>query len=313
MLPNHHEQTDLHAKPMSLYARLLQWLMFRTQIKNELAQWFTQPSINQQPAPFPTYFKTICRHAYTCETRQHRNRTVWVLHPTKAPTQKVVFYLHGGAYLYNLSTYHWRFLSRLCHHTQARVVVVDYPLTPTACCDEVYDFIESLYDEVTVHDQADHISIMGDSAGGALALGLAQQLRNKHKKQPTHIILFAPWLDATLTHPNIEQLEAKDPLLDKVALVKAGEAYKGHLDVKDPRVSPLYGDMTQLGRLSIFIGTHDLLWADCQKLHQHLQQQNIQHNYFEYLHMFHVWMMVVSLPESRRAMRQVVDLVLDHT
>ena len=304
-----HEYT--HRKPLSWYARLLKWLMWRLRIKRELAHWFKRPKINQSPAGSSWLFKAMCRHAYTREEASHRGRSVWILNPTKTPVHKSIFYLHGGAYLYNITSFHWRFLSRLCHHTQARIIVPDYPLTPTARCAEVYDFIESLYAELFDEDQSADVTIMGDSAGGGLALGLTQRLHGLPSLQPSHTILLAPWLDIALKHPGVGSVELHDPMLDSVALIKAGEAYRGELDPRDQRVSPLYGEMSFSGRLSIFVSTHDLLWPDCRELHHALQREGVKHHYFEYPQLFHVWMLVVSLPESRVAMRQIIDLVLN--
>ena len=299
-----------HTQSISKYARFLQWLMFRLGIKKELATWFKRSSINQKAASLPRLFKFICRHAYTIEHQKLHNRDVWILNPKQKEVQKTIFYLHGGAYIYNISQYHWRFLSCLCHHTQARIVVVDYPLAPTADCGEAYLFIEYVYAQLIANHQATEVTVMGDSAGGGLALGFAQYLQKTQYIQPSRIILLAPWLDIALTHPKIDQIEVLDPLLDKVALIKAGEAYKGNYDAQDPRVSPLYGNMKNLGRISIFISTHDLLWADCEVLHHRLKAEHIQHDYFEYPTLFHVWMMVVSLKESRLALKQITDLIM---
>ena len=133
------------------------------------------------------------------------------------------------------------------------------------------------------------------------------------KKQPAKIILLAPWLDIALRQPQIPEIEQVNPLIDSIGLRKAGEVYRGELEEKDPRVSPLYGEMKSLGHLSIFISTHDQLWADCHDLHHSLLQQGIRHHYFEYPQMFHDWMMVVSLPKSKLALCQIVDLILHET
>lgn len=299
----------IHPIPISRYARLLTWLMLKLRIKRELTGWDRKTPIRQKPAGVPWLFKALCRHAYTSEKDHFNQREVWTLTPTLKPPRQTIFYLHGGAYVFNLSSFHWRFLSRLCHHTQARIVIPDYPLVPHAQCEEVYDFLEALYEEVQARYVSTSMVLMGDSAGGGLALGLGQRMNIRQRPQPAQVILFSPWLDVTLTNTHIQRLEEVDPLLDRAALVRAGEAYRGHLEARDPRVSPLYGEMSSLGKLSIFVSTHDLLWPDCLALREMLQRQGIAHNYFEYPQLFHVWMMVVSLSEARHAMYQIVELL----
>ena len=76
------------------------------------------------------------------------------------------------------------------------------------------------------------IILMGDSAGGGLAFGFVQQLRNENKKQPEQIIIFSPWLDVTMNNPNIELIEKEDKMLSIKGLKNAGQKYAGNLRLK---------------------------------------------------------------------------------
>jgi acetyl esterase/lipase len=69
-----------------------------------------------------------------------------------------------------------------------------------------------------------------------------------------------------MTNPDILAVDKYDKLLCIKGLQLAGEAYADKLDLKDYRVSPIYGDLNQLPKISIFIGTHDLFIADSRKL-----------------------------------------------
>lgn len=123
---------------------------------------------------------------------------------------------------------------------------------------------------------------MGNSAGSGIALGFAQKLRNENKPLPSQIILNSPWLDITMSNPNITETDKKDKRQSIKGLKMAGQAYAAGLDARDYRVSPLYGDFSGLGKISLFIGTHDLFLADSRKLKQKMKEQNIPINYFEY-------------------------------
>ena len=149
---------------------------------------------------------------------------------------------------------------------------------------------------------------MGDSSGGGLAIGFTQQLRNENKKQPSEIIAFSPWLDITMSNPNIRMYEKKDKILSIKGLKSAGQKYAGNTDSKDYRVSPIYGDFAGICRISIFIGTNDILIADAHKLKQIMRVQNSNFNYFEYPGMFHDWVIFTGLKESDDVMNKVVDL-----
>ena len=60
----------------------------------------------------------------------------------------VILYLHGGAYMGNITEQHWDLIEQLISKTNATIVVPDYPLAPEATCKETYDFIEALYRKI---------------------------------------------------------------------------------------------------------------------------------------------------------------------
>lgn len=67
-------------------------------------------------------------------------------------------------------------MSTLCQHTNARIIVPDYPLALAHTCTEVYEFVESLHDNLFKADDDMVIILMGDSARGGLALGVSNRL-----------------------------------------------------------------------------------------------------------------------------------------
>ncbi len=110
---------------------------------------------------------------------------------------------------------------------------------------------------------------MGDSAGGGLALALAQKLKKDGMTQPQQIILLSPWLDVTMTNPEFKDREAGDPMLDIEGSQMAGKAYAGRLNTKNYLVSPMYGDLTGLAKISLFTSGKDMLIADVRKFRGH--------------------------------------------
>ena len=72
-------------------------------------------------------------------------------------------------------------------------------------------FLKKLYHDL-LNQVADskQIVVMGDSAGGQIALSFAQLLKEKHIAQPGHIVLISPVLDATMRHPEVPDYLKKD-------------------------------------------------------------------------------------------------------
>ncbi len=145
---------------------------------------------------------------------------------------------------------------------------------------------------------------MGDSAGGGLSLALVQHMREEGSEQPAHLILLSPWLDVTLTNPAIQEVEALDVVLGVQGLRDAGEMYAGETGTTHYHVSPIYGSVKDLAPITLFIGTHDVLVADCRKLKAQAAAEGVEIDYHEYDEMMHVWMMLPA-PEAEQAMNTI--------
>ncbi|MXV44429.1 alpha/beta hydrolase fold domain-containing protein [Saccharibacter sp. 17.LH.SD] len=237
-----------------------------------------------------------------------QGRNVWCFTPKEHPSDKVIFYIHGGGYLLNISGPHWDFLENLCRETHAILVVPDYPLAPKAKCLEAYAVVEEAYDQ-TVRRYAHHdIVVMGDSAGGGMSLGLVQKLRDENKPLPKEVIVLSPWLDVTLNDLEIDAVEDRDHLLGSRGLVQAGLAYAGDLSPKNPKVSPKYGNFEKLPLISIFQGTNDIFIVDSRKLVARLEDENIPVNYFEFPEQCHIWAVFPS-PEAEVAVSKMISLI----
>ncbi len=123
-------------------------------------------------------------------------------------------------------------------------------------------------------------------------------------------MLFAPWLDLTTTDPGIADRESHDPFLSGPGLREAARLYTDGLDQRDPRVSPLFGDLSGLAPISVFTGTRDVLLTDSRRLRDRIRATGADVDYEEYPGMFHGWILQ-NLPEARHATDRVSELVGD--
>jgi len=213
------------------------------------------------------------------------------------------------AYYANINVQHWQLIEKILQTINAKIIVPDYPLAPEANCIDVYSFMTTLYTRIITENPNKRIILMGDSAGGGIALGFAQKSKNDNVKQPDEIILFSPWLDVSMSNPDIINFEKNDNILSKNGLKHAGIKYAGNLNQTDYRVSPIYGDFKGLGKISIFTGTNDMLIADARKCKLLLEKQNIPFNYFEYQDMFHDWVIITSLIESQDVINKIGEII----
>ncbi|MHA6251843.1 alpha/beta hydrolase fold domain-containing protein [Oceanobacillus sp. CAU 1775] len=228
------------------------------------------------------------------------------LRPFTKTSNKFIYYTHGGAYVHRISKYHWNFLGKLMQELNCVIIIPLYPLAPEHTYKDTIKFTLELYElQLQTIDKSSEIILMGDSAGGGLALVLAQIIKDTELQQPEKIVMISPWLDVSLTNPAIEKFEEDDLFLVKTGLVEVGKMYAGDIDTKDPKVSPIYGDLHGLGDLTLMMGTHDLLVADARKFIEITKEQGIDVTYIEAPKMLHVYP-IFNFPESKQAFVEVV-------
>jgi acetyl esterase/lipase len=233
--------------------------------------------------------------------------TIW---PADRPaTGRHLLYLHGGAYIFQMVKEQWDLVGALAQRLGCAVSVPGYPVPPHpgSGAAQIFPALLDAYRDLLTRIDAADLVVAGDSAGGGMALALAQLARREGVPQPKDLVLFAPWLDLALANSEIAPMARRDPMLAVPGLREAARMYAGDLPLDDPLLSPIHADLSGLGRISLFIGTRDIGLPDCRLLLRRAQKQRVPVDYFEYPGMFHDWMAAVLLPESRQVLRQVAD------
>ena len=295
----------IHQRPASFLSKLLQFIMLVGNFKNGIDKTLSTGKFRTQPSNFPKGFS----EKLNVSTHQVVERNVYTISSKEKSSQRVVYYIHGGAYIANLISLHWDLIKVLVERTGATFIVPDYPLAPFATYVETYAMVEAAYQQILNTTEPQNVIFMGDSAGAGIALGLAQKLKKENKPQPDQMILLSPWLDITMSNPDILIVDKQDHLLSKSGLIAAGKAYAGNSEPTNYLLSPIYGDFNGLGKISLFIGTNDLLICDSRKISKMMTEQNIPFNYFEYPKMFHAFMAVTKLREAMDAIGHIEKLI----
>lgn len=276
--------------------------------KNFLRKQFASGKFGlfNSPAP-PRKTKRACH----IREFQINNRNVFELSPKiKKDDGKHILYLHGGAYVNSFVIFHWEFLAEMVNRVGCTVTAPDYPLAPEYTYKDSFEMVSTLYRQLISTVKPGNLVIMGDSSGGGFALAMAQKMRYEQIEQPGQIILLSPWLDITLSNPSIKDIDGVGPFLGIEGLQQAGKKYAGDTSLDHYLLSPIYGPLEGLGKISVFIGSKDILAADARKLKSLAEAKGIEINYYEYEDMLHAWMFL-NFPESKKARQQIMDLVQD--
>ena len=186
---------------------------------------------------------------------------------TEKSLNRHVIFLHGGGYVMRAVKSHKNIVERMVKKYNLKVTFIDYPLAPEHTADKTHKVLMKAYKSVTQKNINDKFYFFGDSAGGGLALAFLQEARDKNVMPfPEKTVLMSPWPDISMTNKEIKKFEKKDPLLPVQSLIKIGKQYAGNLDLKSPLVSPIYGNMDNLGEILLLFGTNEVLYPDCMKL-----------------------------------------------
>ncbi len=211
-----------------------------------------------------------------CNVKEERykGRKVFIITSKNASnSSRYILYFHGGSYMAAVSNKHWKFLQDLAIDTNATIIVPDYPLTPKYDYEDVFSMIEPLYKEILEKVDSKNLILMGDSAGGGMALALCEKIGEEKIVQPSKTVLISPWLDVRLENPKILEVEENDKQLNKEALQIAGMAYMGNNE-NSYLANPVDGPLKNLGKIIIYTGTYDILNPDVHVLEERVQKLN---------------------------------------
>ena len=257
-------------------------------------------------------------HTHLMKTRSSHGSSIG---QEEAPHLTIIF-IHGGAYVLNIWDSHLRGASELIkelsksHSKRCHLVLPEYPLAPRSSCEQMLQIVEKLYRRVEATTTGP-IVLMGDSAGGGLALLLAQRLAEAKSageavKQPDGLLLLSPWLDVSMSDSRSAKLERLDCFLKLGFLLEAGRSFAGGVDTRDHKASPLFGTMKGLPPLSIWTSTHDLLLPDSQRLHERIREEDPKQRvrYVEEPGLLHDWWMW-GQAEGAKTIREMANAIVE--
>jgi monoterpene epsilon-lactone hydrolase len=243
--------------------------------------------------------------------------SLWRPGADRAAPRRAVVFVHGGSFVKPADQRHWSFATKLADAWDARAVLPLYPLAPEFTVHDSIDHLADVFEEVAA-DCPEGVVLVGDSAGGGLALALAQVLRDRARTrtcaQPRRLVLIAPWVDLTGTTPGTYEASLDDPWLSYPHLAVYASFWAGSEDpeqLADPRVSPLLGDLTGLSPCLMLCGTRDLLRPGCDALFERADEAGWDLEYVVAPGLVHVYPLL-PIPEAREAVESIVEFARFH-
>jgi len=224
--------------------------------------------------------------------------------------ERVVLYLHGGAFAFHFPAGYGAFAARLSRALDARVLLVDYRLAPEHRFPAPQDDGLAAYRALLAMGvPASRIVVAGDSAGGNLTLTLLQRLMREGLPQPACAVALSPVTDVSLTGETLHTLAAADPMLPAPALPVFRDLAFAPSDWADPTASPLRGDWAQAAPMLLMAGTREVLLDDACRFAQRAHETGGQVRCELWQDMPHIFPLLSQLAESELAIRHIAQFV----
>lgn len=223
----------------------------------------------------------------------------------------VVLHCHGGGYSTGSCLYARTLTSKLAESTSMDVFCFDYRLAPENPYPAALEDAMKVWNYLMLFGYgARDIILTGDSAGGNLALALSLKLKEERRLLPRGLVLMSPWTDLTSSGESFESREALDPVLDKPYIDRMVSAYAEGQELKNPLISPLFGNFEGFPPTYIQVGENEILFSDSLRLHQAFVDANVSVKIDIYPGMWHVFQMS-PIKAAREAMNKNAEFIYD--
>lgn len=237
----------------------------------------------------------------------------WVT-PRVVGGPEIVLYVFGGGFVCGSPEDDLSISARLAHFLGRRVCAPRYRLAPEHPFPAARDDVMAVYRALSV--EASGLLVVGESAGGNLALGLVLDVLATDLLKPVAVALFSPWIDLTHSGDSHTTLKGADPTLDEEHFLKpAGLVYAGDHPLVSPAISPLFAELPAHGMFpptAISTGTRDLLLSDSVRLAAKLRACGASVDLQVAEGLWHVFEWQPQLPESLKSIQEIAAFLGRH-
>ena len=221
--------------------------------------------------------------------------------------EPVLYFCHGGGFVAGMFKSYYDAIGPLYKALGFPVIVPDYPMPNEVDALTMRKWALAHFKKVRADYPKSPIIVGGDSAGANMALALAQELGVRAKDDIMALYILYGWLDLSRKEEEFPN-NKEEVFLDAAYIPKTSDRFRGDLAADDPRISPLFGDMSNLPLTRVISADKDMLYAESLALDLRLKQNDCAytHNvHYGYGHDF--WLL--PTPDGRRAMKEMARMM----
>jgi epsilon-lactone hydrolase len=191
--------------------------------------------------------------------------------------ERVLVHVHGGGYVLAPGEAGIPEAILMAAFGRIKVISVDYRMPPDFPYPAAMDDAMAVYREVVKTTDPKKIGIFGTSTGGGMTLAMVLRAKQEGLPLPGAIAPATPWSDMTKTGDTYFANEMVDNILvsNDGWLADAANLYANGHDLKDPMLSPVYGDLEGFPPTILTSGTRDLFLSNTVRVHRKLRAAGV--------------------------------------
>jgi len=228
---------------------------------------------------------------------------------------RLLVHVHGGCYVNGPGESGTGEAIMMAGFGHFKIISVDYRMPPDYPYPAALDDAMAVWKAAVKMADPKNMAIFGSSAGGALTLEMVLRVKQDHLPMPAAIAPGTPMADLT----NSGDTFRTNAMLDNVLVApdascdKRAALYTNGHDLKDPMVSPLFGDMHGFPPAILTTGTRDLLLSNTVRVHRKLRQAGVEASLQVYEGQSHgQYSRDVDAPETKEAFEEIARFLDKH-
>lgn len=196
-----------------------------------------------------------------------------------------------------------------------KVISIDYRMPPDFPYPSAVDDAMAVYKQILKTTDARRLGIFGASTGGGMIMSMVLRAKAEALPLPAAIEIGTPWSDLTKTGDSYFSNEMIDDELVSYGgwLGDAAALYANGHDLKDPMLSPIYGDLKGFPPAILTTGTRDLFLSNTVRVHRKLREAGVVADLNVFEGLSHVeYLFDAKSPECRDHFREAAAFLDEH-
>lgn len=233
----------------------------------------------------------------------------------EVPNDKVIYFIHGGAFVYGLTNIYRNLANYMLNiNDNYDIIFINYSTYPKAFYPKAN--LEVLKGLEYVKNKYDKVYVLGDSAGGNLAVSTILQSIDENGYMPNGVILISPFLDISNNVKSRKENYSTDILMGSYNIYKQPSKYLGEkgyfekeVNKKYKYISPIYAEIEKFPPTYIEVNSKEMLYDDSKIFYEKLLNKKIEANLLEVQDLYHVYQLNTYLQESKKSLIGIYEFL----